>query len=215
VQIPTDIGRRLKRARELKARQLGLKKLTLVEVGKKIGVSHAALSLIENDKSTPRKNTLVALAKLYENDFGIAELVPYVQQRHAEEIPLVGRVVAGRPIQTYSDLETIYVPAQMVAGEDGATFAVKVSGDSMQNVGIRDRDIVVLHRSPEFPPNGTVVMARIGFGETSEYTLKTFYKNGNEVILMPENDEYDRIVIEKNVTEVQVEGRFAGLIRFA
>lgn len=216
MDIPDDIGQRLKRGRELKAKRLGKKRLTLVEVEGMVGLSNATLSRIENGKHNPPLNTLIALAKLYENDFGVPELSKYlIKHQGAAEIPLVGRVAAGKPIQVYDEMETLYVPAQMLSAREGETFAVQVSGDSMMNVGIRDKDIIVLHKVADSPADGTVVVARIGFGESAEYTLKSFYRNGGtSILLMPENDDYDKIILEPNITEIHVEGKFAGLIRF-
>ncbi len=74
-------------------------------------------------------------------------------------------------------------------------------------------DLVVLHECPE-PFNGQTVVVRIGEGETSQYTLKTWHKDGSRITLKPENDTFDDIVITKNSAEVAVVGKFAGLIRF-
>lgn len=178
-----------------------------------VGFSRQALSKIEKGKSeSPDPSNLVSLAKALKNDFGISDLRKHLENDGAEEIKVVGRVSAGKPLVEFENPDSMFIPSKMLA-RDVETFGLVVSGDSMRDIGIRHGDLVVVHKT-EIPPNGTVVVVRIGSGEASEFTIKKWFKKDSRVTLKPENPEYDDIEIETEFTEVNIEGRFAGLIRF-
>jgi repressor LexA len=201
------IGKRIKKVRD----DLGL---TQEQVAKKVGFSRQALSKIEKGTSeSPDPSNLISLAKVLRNDFGLPELLKYIESDGALEIEIKSRVSAGRPLQFFENVEKIYIPARMQS-RTGETFAVLVQGQSMINAGIFHGDIVILHECPE-PFNGNTVLVRIGEGETSEYTLKTWHKDGSKITLKPENADFDAIIITKNSAEISVVGKFAGLIRFS
>ncbi len=197
------LGEKIERARKRA-------KLTQKALGSLVNLTHSAISQIEKGRNIPHPSTLLALAKSLNDDFGRAELQNYLN--NAVEIEIESRVAAGRPSHSFENIEKIYIPSRMLS-RSGKTFAVLVQGESMINAGIFHGDIVVLHECPE-PFNGQTVLVRIGEGEASEYTLKTWFKDGSKIILKPENDIFDDIVLTKNSAEVTVVGKFAGLIRF-
>lgn len=207
--MPTDvpIGERIKKVRKEK-------KVTLKDLEKKIGVSNSALSQIETGVTkSPERQTLIALARELKDNFGETWLNDYLRDDGAEEVKVVGRVAAGRPLTSFETDELISIPSRMVA-TNKQTFAVQVQGDSMVNIGIMHGDIVILHECLT-PTNGTTVVVRIGEGETAEYTIKTWFKTESSIILKPENEQFDSITIEKGISEVVCIGEYAGLIRFA
>lgn len=208
IEIPEDIGERIKRVRKRKGEKL-------VPLAKAALTTQPNLSQIENNLNLPSERTLILLATKLKDNFGIPELTKYAENDGAEEIEIVGRVAAGKPIIKFddSDKERIFIPSRMKA-RDGATFALVVTGDSMHGIGIRHRDLVIVHKTTGIPADGTVVVVRIGSGEASEFTIKKWFKKGSKVTLRPENPEYDDIEIETDVTKLTVEGKFAGLIRF-
>lgn len=107
----------------------------------------------------------------------------------ASRIPILGRVPAGGPGFGEENYEgSMLVDERMVKGRD--VFAVRVHGDSMIGAGINDGDIAVVKRNPD-PPSGEIVVALID----DEVTLKRMIKKGNGVVLKPENDRYEDIVL--------------------
>jgi repressor LexA len=126
---------------------------------------------------------------------------------NAETIPLYGRIAAGTPIEAIRDEgRTIDVPPQLL-GTGGTYYALEVSGDSMVNAGIHDKDVVII-RETATAENGTIVVALV---DDLEVTLKRFRRSGSKVILEPENDQYEPRVLDPE--RVKIQGRLASLYR--
>ena len=85
------------------------------------------------------------------------------------------------------------------------TFSLNVSGDSMINVGIHDRDIVLVERA-KTANNGEIVVA---MNDENEVTVKTFYKEKDHIRLQPENDYLEPIILNN----VKILGKVVGLYR--
>jgi repressor LexA len=122
------------------------------------------------------------------------------------ELPLLGCVAAGAPIEVFETEETIAVPASMVRRR-ADTFALRVRGDSMIDEQIRDGDHVVVERAHE-ARRGEMVVALV---HGSEATLKRFYRRGARVILEPANPAYRPL--ELPASEVEIRGVVRGLVR--
>lgn len=120
------------------------------------------------------------------------------------EIPLLGLITAGRPIERVEQNERVKVPANMVRKN---TYALKVTGHSMIDDNIQDGDIVIIEKR-ESADNGQSVVALIN-GE--QVTLKKFYIEANGIRLQPANPEMDAILLKNE--EVQVLGVVTGVIR--
>ena len=104
-------------------------------------------------------------------------------------IPLVGRVAAGTPILAIENIEDEFIISKSIFGTNQELFMLKISGDSMINIGIDDGDFVVVKKQ-EDAENGDIVVAYIdGYA-----TVKNFYKEGQFVRLVPQNDLYKPIV---------------------
>ena len=99
----------------------------------------------------------------------------------AIELPLVGLITAGEPIEAIEENETMAVPAYLVADENA--FVLKVKGQSMIEEGILDGDYVVVERNHS-PINGDVVVALLN---NAYATLKKFYRETNRIRLQPAN----------------------------
>ena len=107
------------------------------------------------------------------------------------ELPLVGLITAGIPIEAIEERETMAVPAQFVV--DGAnSFVLRVKGRSMIEDGILDGDFVVIERNPS-PKNGEVVVALL---DNAYATLKRFYRERNRIRLQPANSTMDPIYVQ-------------------
>lgn len=121
------------------------------------------------------------------------------------KVPLLGNVAAGNPIEAIENPEEyISLPTELIP-RNSEVFTLKVKGESMINVGILDKDIVIIERS-NTAKNGDIVVA---MNEDNEVTLKTFYKEENYIRLQPENDFMTPIIM-KNVT---ILGKAIGLYR--
>ena len=123
------------------------------------------------------------------------------------ELPLIGRIAAGVPMESISDeAPQVTVPAQMLSGQ-GQHYALEVKGDSMINAGINEGDIVVI-RETNTAENGDIVVAQI---EGYEATLKRFKRMGDVVALEAANPAYETRMLP--IGNVKVQGRLVGLIR--
>ena len=125
----------------------------------------------------------------------------------AVDLPVMGRIAAGVPIEAIShESHRVAVPQQMLSGR-GNHYALEVKGDSMIDAGINDGDVVVI-REAEVADNGDIVVALV---EGQEATLKRFYRRGESVALEAANPAYETRVFPAR--KVQVQGRLVGLIR--
>ncbi len=109
----------------------------------------------------------------------------------AIELPLVGLITAGLPIEAVEERETMAVPTQFVV--DGAnSYVLRVKGQSMIEDGILNGDFVVVERNPS-PKNGEVVVALL---DNAYATLKRFYREENRIRLQPANRTMDPIYVK-------------------
>ncbi|MFT4148942.1 MAG: transcriptional repressor LexA [Paracoccaceae bacterium] len=130
-----------------------------------------------------------------------------VQAVHALELPVMGRIAAGVPIEAISEVSHhVAVPGSMISGR-GQHYALEVKGDSMIEAGINDGDIVVI-REQNTAENGDIVVALV---EDAEATLKRFRRKGSMIALEAANPSYETRVFPDHMVKVQ--GRLVGLIR--
>ncbi|WP_170774228.1 transcriptional repressor LexA [Ruegeria lacuscaerulensis] len=125
----------------------------------------------------------------------------------AMELPVMGRIAAGVPIEAISHVShRVAVPGTMVSGK-GEHYALEVRGDSMIDAGINDGDVVVI-RETSVADNGDIVVALV---EDQEATLKRFFRRGHAIALEAANPAYETRVLSED--KVKVQGRLVGLIR--
>jgi len=120
------------------------------------------------------------------------------------EIPLLGTVTAGLPIDLCEQQESIAVPSDLVRRN---TYALRVRGHSMIDDNIEDGDIIVVEKR-ESAENGQTVVAMIN-GE--QVTLKKFYVERDGIRLQPANPEMDPIILKNE--DIQILGIVTGVIR--
>ena len=126
-------------------------------------------------------------------------------------LPLVGHVAAGQPILAVENVEARY-RVDPALFSPRADYLLRVRGDSMRDAGIRDGDLLAVHRTSE-ARSGAIVVARIGHAGGDEVTVKRFRRRGQSVVLQPENDAFAPIVVDPRVTPLAIEGVGVGLIR--
>ncbi len=130
-----------------------------------------------------------------------------VQTIEALELPVMGRIAAGVPIEAISQVShSVTVPMSMLSGR-GEHYALEVRGDSMIEAGINDGDVVVI-RETSVAENGDIVVALV---EDQEATLKRFARRGATIALEAANPAYETRVYPDHMVKVQ--GRLVGLIR--
>ena len=122
------------------------------------------------------------------------------------ELPVLGRVAAGKPTLAVENLEgTIPLPTEWARGKE--VFLLRVKGDSMFPYILPDDYVVV--RSQPSAENGDVVVTLVG----EEATVKRFFKKGRKIELKPDNERWETIQIEEGLGEVQILGKVIGVFR--
>lgn len=119
------------------------------------------------------------------------------------QIPLVGTITAGTPIFAVQNLEG-YIPLPIELSNKDDYFALKVKGDSMVNANIYDKDIIFVKKQ-ETAKNGDIIVALVD----DSATVKRFFKRNKKIILHPENDQMNDIIL----SDVNILGIVKGLIR--
>jgi repressor LexA len=124
------------------------------------------------------------------------------------EVPLLGRVAAGAPLDTVEDCETIAIPRFLLGRTRPASvYALRVHGDSMIDEHICDGDIALIENRTE-ARNGEIVVALI---DGQRATLKRLQRDGQEVELLPANSNLEPLKL--HASRVAVQGIFRGLLR--
>ncbi|MFT4102385.1 MAG: transcriptional repressor LexA [Burkholderiaceae bacterium] len=122
-------------------------------------------------------------------------------------LPLVGRVAAGSPILAQEHVEASYAvdPNLFSAKPD---YLLKVRGMSMRDAGILDGDLLAVKKA-EDARNGQIVVARVG----SDVTVKRLKRRANLIELLPENPDFEPIIVDPREEDFSLEGLAVGLIR--
>jgi repressor LexA len=135
------------------------------------------------------------------------EVVPPRGQTGATELPLLGLVAAGEPIEAVTDNETLAVPDELIPRR-GRSYVLKVRGQSMIDEHIKDGDYIVVHERNQADPGQTVVALVHG----SSATVKKFYREpGGWIRLEPANTTMSPLRV--NERDVVVQGVVVGVIR--
>ena len=124
----------------------------------------------------------------------------------ATSIPVMGRIAAGTPISAIQDNTHMVTVSPDMLGR-GEHYALEVNGDSMIEAGILDGDTVLIEKTNVATP-GDIVVALI---DDEEATLKTFRRQGQDVVLEAANPAYENRAFGSN--RVNVQGKLVGLIR--
>lgn len=123
------------------------------------------------------------------------------------EVPLIGKITAGKPILALENIET-YITLDSSLLKPGTCFLLRVSGNSMRDAGILDKDLVLVRKQPT-AENGDIIVALID-GETA--TVKRLKIKKDKIILQPENPAYKPIII-RNTDYFSIIGKVIAVIR--
>ncbi len=133
------------------------------------------------------------------------ELVPRQRKSAAVELPLLGRVAAGQPIEAVETTETFTVPEEFIRRQN--TFVLRVKGASMIEDGIWDGDYIIVEER-QSANNGETVVALL----QGEATVKKFYREKNgKIRLMPANESMAPIIAKEK--DVAIRGVVVAVMR--
>jgi repressor LexA len=135
---------------------------------------------------------------------GINKNIPTTGFGFEVELPLLGYIAAGKPIDVITQAETVVVSSSLITGKKQA-FVLKVRGESMIEEGILDGDYVVVEQQ-EIANNGDIVVALLPGGFA---TLKKYFREKDRIRLEPANAKMEPIYARN----VKIQGRVAGIIR--
>ena len=126
-------------------------------------------------------------------------------QSSLQEVPLLGKVAAGVPLESRENEEFIEVPQSLVSGGE-SVFALSVEGDSMVEEGILDGDTILLSKKSYYS-NGDLIVASI----ENEATVKRIYRHQNQIELRPSHGEMKSLWVSPQ--EIRIEGVVISLMR--
>ncbi len=173
---------------------------SLEEIGRRFGLS--SLATVHKHLTNLQDKGFI---KRSWNRSRSVELMPTRTGGRAVELPLLGYVAAGAPIEAVAGAETIAVPENLVGRRD--TYVLRVRGDSMIDEQIRDGDFVVVE-DRKTAENGEMVIALVG---GSDVTLKKFYRDSGRIRLQPANPAMQPLLLDPG--HVQIQGVVVGVMR--
>lgn len=176
---------------------------SLREAAHEQGVSHAAVASLFRalqDKGWLRRDGRYSRSVVLHDEDAME------QSPVSRIVPVIGRVAAGLPLYAQQEWAgSLLVDGSVFRGEH--LFALRIQGDSMKDVGIRDGDLAICEPR-QFAANGEIVVALIN---NEEATVKRFFYKGDHVELKPENIDYP--VMSFGLGEVLIQGKVIGIQR--
>jgi len=174
---------------------------TIEEIGHHFGLS--SLATVHKHLTNLQEKGLIKRAW---NRSRALELVPTEVTVRAVELPLLGRVAAGTPIEAVQASETIFVPEDMVGRRE--TYVLQVKGDSMIEEQIRDGDYVIVEDRKQ-ARDGEMVIALL---DRENVTLKKYFReSGGRVRLQPANSRLKPIYVGQG--DLRIQGVVIGVLR--
>ena len=174
---------------------------SLEEIGRRFGLS--SLATVHKHLTNLEEKGFIKRAW---NRSRSVELVPTRLGGRAVELPLLGYVAAGAPIEAIAGNETIEVPESLVGKRD--TYVLRVRGDSMIDEQIRDGDFVIVNEKHS-ADNGEMVIALI---DGTSATVKKFYRERDgRIRLQPANETMNPIYVHEN--DITIQGIVVGVLR--
>ncbi len=159
---------------------------------------HAHLNALEKNGYIRRDPSKQRAIEILDDNFQMARV-------ETVSIPIVGRVAAGEPILAEENIESYFsVPAEYMPTSSNDIFGLQVHGDSMIDLGIFDRDLLLVEEQ-NTARNGDVVVALID----DSATVKTYYKENGHYRLQPANETMEPIITD----HVEILGKVRSLFR--
>jgi repressor LexA len=176
-------------------------------------IAHAlkltSLATVHKHLSTLEKKGYVRRGYNQSRSIEITQLVKSVPEqviaRRATDLPLLGRIAAGMPVEAIEDRESLSL-ADFTRGQNN--FVLQVKGESMRDDHILDGDFIVVEQT-HVVNSGDIVVALVGGDEA---TLKRFYREAaGKVRLQPANSQMAPIIVP--AADVRIQGRVIGVLR--
>jgi repressor LexA len=167
-------------------------------------MGYASLATVHEHLSNLERKGVIR--RSYNESRGI-EVVSRARQPGVTDLPLLGLVAAGMPIEALETPDTMAVPDEMLPAA-GRSFVLKVRGQSMVDEQIRDGDFIVVH-GRQTARNGETVVALIG--GTHATVKKLFRERDGRIRLQPANETMEPIIVPAD--DVQIQGVVVGVIR--
>jgi repressor LexA len=170
---------------------------------------HRLISALEDRgfiKKLPFKARAIEILKLPNNKQRPFDEKTGIVDSQVVELPIVGRIAAGLPIEAIESGEnTFYVPKVLAKGSD--SFILEVKGDSMIDAGINDGDFAIIKKQ-NTANNGDIAVA---LTNENEATLKRFRKRGDTIALEAANELFETRIYSAG--QINIQGILIGLIR--
>lgn len=201
---------------------------TIREIGKAVGINSTSVvnynlgkleekGYLDRDPDVSRGLRLTTKADGFSQTVNNAANAVRSAVERLVKIPLVGDIVAGKPVMTgndtfstYDEEDAVELSRSMLSEKPDGLFALRVRGDSMIDAMVNDGDIVIM--KPQYEArNGEMVAVWLRNDTTT--TLKHFYNEGSRVRLQPANPTMDAIYVDP--AEVQIQGRVLMVLRQA
>ncbi|HET9468435.1 MAG TPA: transcriptional repressor LexA [Vicinamibacterales bacterium] len=173
---------------------------SLEEIGRRFGLS--SLATVHKHLTNLQEKGFIKRAW---NRSRSVEMIPTGSGGRSVDLPLLGYVAAGSPIEAIASTETIAVPEEMVGRRD--TYVLRVRGNSMIDEQICDGDFVIIE-DRKTAQNGETVVALLS---GSDVTLKKLYRENGRVRLQPANPTMQPIFVDPD--QLQVQGVVVGVMR--
>jgi repressor LexA len=174
---------------------------SLEEIGRRFGLS--SLATVHKHLTNLQEKGFIRRAW---NRSRSVELIPTRAGARSLELPLMGYVAAGAPIEAVTAAESIAVPESLVRKPE-ETYVLRVRGDSMIDEHITDGDFVIVE-DRKTAENGEMVIALLN---GADVTLKTFFKDDGKIRLQPANPTMQPIAID--AADLQIQGVVVGVMR--
>lgn len=168
-----------------------------------LGISHTAVAQL---LAQLEKKGLVAREGRYSRTIRLTSRRADRDPGPSRELPIIGQITAGLPMYAQQEWDgSVVVDGRLFRGEN--LFCLRISGESMRNAGIFDKDLVVCEPR-QYAENGEIVAVLI---QNEEATVKRFYLRPDGIELHPENENFP--VMRYRFNELLVQGKVIGVIR--
>ncbi len=185
---------------------------TVREIGERFKITPRAA--FDHLRALERKGALQRRASAGRTSRVLTAVEP-ATQRDFRPIPILGRIAAGSPLLAEENREgELPIAPSALAGRGEDVFALRVRGESMIDAHIMDGDLVLVRRQESAQPNDIVVaLLESEAGGDPEATVKRYLRDGQRVVLKPENPTMKPIVVDPGERHVRILGKVIGLLR--
>ena len=177
---------------------------SLRQAAEDLGVSHNAVAQLIGQLE--RKGIIEREGRYSRSIRILPQQTAQQEKGRVRELPVVGRITAGLPMYAQQEWDgSVVVDGGLFPGSN--LFCLRIQGESMQDAGILDGDLVVCEPR-QYAENGEIVAVLI---QGEEATVKRFFLGGDHIELRPENRKFNPV--RYPFSDVLVQGKVVGVIR--